>query len=92
MLPTRSPGSVPRSMTTGRANGSRTSSRLLDNGFDLGGEQLKTRPRGVPDDHPRLGLLRPKSLTAGRVHGTPPWLSTEKAVDHSEVAGEGRLR
>lgn len=51
-------------------------------GFEVGGEQLKTRPRGVPADHPRLYLLRHKSLTALKPHGTPSWLSTSEVVDH----------
>jgi len=36
------------------------------NGLTDGGDQLKTRPRGVAADHPRLDLLRYRSLTAGR--------------------------
>jgi uncharacterized protein (TIGR02453 family) len=51
-------------------------------GFEVGGEQLKTRPRGAPADHPRLYLLRHKSLTATRDHGTPDWMSTPEVVDH----------
>ena len=43
-------------------------------GFAIGGEQLKTRPRGVAEDHPRLELMRHKSLTARRLHGVPTWL------------------
>jgi uncharacterized protein (TIGR02453 family) len=48
--------------------------------FEVGGEQLKTRPRGYADDHPRLDLLRHKSLTVGREHGVPSWLSTARVV------------
>ena len=51
-------------------------------GFEVGGEQLKTRPRGAPADHPRLYLLRHKSLTAFKPHGTPSWLSTPEVLDH----------
>ncbi|MCH1882733.1 DUF2461 domain-containing protein [Agrococcus sp. ARC_14] len=35
-------------------------------GYDLGGEQLKTAPRGVDPEHPRIALLRFKWLTARR--------------------------
>jgi uncharacterized protein (TIGR02453 family) len=53
---------------------------LEASGMEIGGEVLKTRPRGVPEDHPRLELMRHKSLTAGRRHGTPAWLSTRRVV------------
>jgi uncharacterized protein (TIGR02453 family) len=35
-------------------------------GYDVGGEQVATRPRGVPADHPRLHLMRRQFLTVGR--------------------------
>ncbi len=35
-------------------------------GVETYGEALKTAPRGYPRDHPRVGLLRHKSLVAGR--------------------------
>ncbi|MER6038849.1 DUF2461 domain-containing protein [Streptomyces sp. NPDC001835] len=35
-------------------------------GFSLGGVTLQTRPRGVPADHPRVGLLRHRTLDIGR--------------------------
>ena len=53
---------------------------LEDATFERGGEQLKTRPRGYAADHPRIGLLRHKSLTAGRQHGVPSWMSTGRVV------------
>lgn len=47
--------------------------RLLDryekDGFEVGGDRLKTSPRGWPADHPRIGLLRHKSLFVGRPYG-----------------------
>ncbi|KAF0848682.1 DUF2461 domain-containing protein [Nocardia caishijiensis] len=49
-------------------------------GYVLGGEQLKTRPKGYPADHPRLALLRHKSLIVRREHGAPDWLETPAAV------------
>jgi uncharacterized protein (TIGR02453 family) len=38
---------------------------LRDGGQSIGGDRIKTRPRGVPADHPRIELLRHRSLTAG---------------------------
>ncbi len=54
---------------------------LVGSGFELGGETVATRPRGVPADHPRLELMRHKHLLAGRQHGSPPWLPTPEVVD-----------
>lgn len=39
---------------------------LEERGYEIGGEQLKTAPRGVDRDHPRIALLRRKWLTARR--------------------------
>lgn len=55
---------------------------LVAAGFELGGDQVATRPRGVPADHPRLELMRHKNLIAKREHGAPAWLSTPEVVDH----------
>jgi uncharacterized protein (TIGR02453 family) len=55
---------------------------LRDAGFDLEGEQLKTRPRGIAADHPRVDLLRFKSLMGLKRFGAPGWLATPAAVDH----------
>ena len=49
--------------------------RLERDGLAVGGEQLKTRPRGIPADHPRVDLLRYRSLTAGRDWPAGPELS-----------------
>lgn len=57
-------------------------------GFEIGGDQLKTRPKGVPEDHPRLELLRHKSLVAWRDHGVPPWLSRPAVLE--EVRADWR--
>ncbi len=35
-------------------------------GLTVDGDKLKTRPRGMPEDHPRLDLLRHRSLYAWR--------------------------
>ncbi len=39
---------------------------LVGAGVEIRGEQLKTRPKGVAPDHPRLDLLRHKGLYGGR--------------------------
>ncbi len=39
---------------------------LRANGFEIGGERLKTRPRGYDADHPRIDLLRHKALYGHR--------------------------
>ena len=50
-------------------------------GFSLEGDRMKTRPRGVPADHPRLELLRCRSLMVFRRYGAPDWLATPRALD-----------
>lgn len=42
---------------------------LTKAGWTVGGERLKTAPRGWDVDHPRIELLRHKSLTVGREYG-----------------------
>lgn len=54
---------------------------IVDAGHTVHGEQLKTRPRGYPEDHPRLDLLRYKSLTAWAEFGVPSWLHTPAAAE-----------
>jgi uncharacterized protein (TIGR02453 family) len=41
-------------------------SALAADGLAVEGDQMKTRPRGIPADHPRVELLRYRSLTASR--------------------------
>jgi uncharacterized protein (TIGR02453 family) len=54
---------------------------LVRHGFTPGGDQVKTRPRGCPADHPRLALMRHESLIAGRRHPPTADLSTPAALD-----------
>ncbi|MBF4161245.1 DUF2461 domain-containing protein [Nocardioides acrostichi] len=54
---------------------------LEKKGFEVGGERLKTSPRGYDSDHPRIELLRHKSLTLGRSHGFEPVIHTPAALD-----------
>jgi uncharacterized protein (TIGR02453 family) len=53
---------------------------LRGSGLSIGGDQLKTRPRGVAGDHPRLELLRHRSLTAGREWPAGPLLHDRQAL------------
>ena len=39
-------------------------------GWEIGGERVKTTPRGFPADHPRIELLRHKQLYVGHSYGT----------------------
>ncbi|MEO6887192.1 MAG: DUF2461 domain-containing protein [Jatrophihabitantaceae bacterium] len=43
--------------------------RMRRGGWQLGGEQLKTAPRGFGADHSRIELLRHKSMTLSRSYG-----------------------
>ncbi|WP_309650496.1 DUF2461 domain-containing protein [Nocardioides sp.] len=51
-------------------------------GFEVGGEQLKTSPRGWPADHPRIGLLRHKQLVVGKPYGFESFIHTPELLDH----------
>lgn len=62
----------------------RITADLRTAGFEIGGDRLKTQPRGFATDHPRIDLLRHRSLTAGRAFGAPEWLATARAA--TEVA------
>jgi uncharacterized protein (TIGR02453 family) len=55
--------------------------RLRSEGLEIGGDRLKTSPRGYPADHPRIDLLRHRSLTAFRQHGFEPVIHTAELVD-----------
>lgn len=43
-----------------------TLAKLRKAGYEMAGEELKSAPRGYATDHPRVALLRYKSLHAGR--------------------------
>jgi uncharacterized protein (TIGR02453 family) len=56
--------------------------RLEGAGYELGAlHTLKTAPRGVPRDHPRIGLLRRKGLIISRSFPRASWMHTAKALD-----------
>jgi len=50
-------------------------------GWELGGEALKTSPRGYDADHPRIGLLRHKSMTLGKSYGFEAVIHTPELAD-----------
>ena len=72
-----------------------TGSRLLaivggleTGGYEIGGEELKRTPPGLPADHPRARLLRHRRLYMWKNFGLQPWLGTAAAKDR--VAGVWR--
>lgn len=54
-------------------------SGLRGDGFEVGGETVRTAPRGWPRDHPRIDLLRMKSMTVWRRFPPSRWFSTPRA-------------
>jgi uncharacterized protein (TIGR02453 family) len=46
---------------------------------------LKSAPRGYPSDHPRIGLLRHKGLTAWQHWEPAPWLQTASAAQRLQA-------
>jgi uncharacterized protein (TIGR02453 family) len=54
---------------------------LVEEGYTISGEQLKTTPRGYDREHPRIGLLRHKQLFAGRELGFEPVVHTPELLE-----------
>ncbi|MFZ5847645.1 MAG: DUF2461 domain-containing protein [Actinomycetota bacterium] len=54
---------------------------LTGAGWTLGGDRLKTSPRGYDADHPRIELLRHRSMTLGKSYGFEPFIHTPDLVD-----------
>lgn len=50
--------------------------RLDEQGYLVSGNLLATRPRGVSPDHPRLPLMRHRSMVVDADHGVPEWMET----------------
>jgi uncharacterized protein (TIGR02453 family) len=50
-------------------------------GWTLGGEKLKTSPRGYDANHPRIELLRHKSMTLGKPYGFESFIHTPELLD-----------
>jgi uncharacterized protein (TIGR02453 family) len=59
----------------------RITNKLTKLGFELGGERLKTAPRGYDAEHRRIDLLRHKSLHAGRSYAFEPVIHTADLLD-----------
>jgi uncharacterized protein (TIGR02453 family) len=57
-------------------------------GWTLGGDRLKTTPRGYAADHPRIDLLRHRSMTLGKDYGFEPVIHTAELLD--QVRGDWR--
>jgi len=55
--------------------------KLRRQGLEVGGEQLIRPPRGYDADHPRVDLLRHKSLTVGRDYGFDKVIHTPQLLD-----------
>lgn len=55
--------------------------RLTEEGWEIGGDRLKTAPRGWARDHPRIDLLRYKSITAMRDYGFDGVIHTPALAD-----------
>lgn len=55
--------------------------KLEKAGFEVGGDRLKTSPRGYDADHPRIELLRHRSLTLGKLYGFEPIIYTPELAD-----------
>lgn len=56
---------------------------LSEAGYQIGGERLRSRPRGVPANHPQIELLRHRTLTAHQEFPSDtPWIGTSGAAEH----------
>ncbi|HEY0472070.1 MAG TPA: DUF2461 domain-containing protein [Kribbella sp.] len=54
---------------------------LQTDGWTLGGDKLKTSPRGYDAEHPRIELLRHKSMTLGKSYGFEAVIHSAGLVD-----------
>ena len=62
---------------------------LARGGYEVGAhDELKTAPRGIPKDHPRIALLRRKGLMAWRSWPVAKWLHSKSAADRIRSAWE----
>ena len=50
-------------------------------GLSVGGNPLKTVPRGYPADHPRIELLRWREVGTSRQFALEPWIATPAVKD-----------
>ena len=47
-------------------------------GFEIGGDMLKTRPRGVAEDNPDIDLLRHRTMHVTKVWEPEAWMGTRR--------------
>ncbi|WP_285744120.1 DUF2461 domain-containing protein [Lentzea sp. NBRC 105346] len=60
--------------------------KLVKAGWTLAGEQLKSKPRGFDADHPRIDLLRHKSIYVHRTWPPDDALHERKCIDRVRKA------
>lgn len=72
-----------RAVDDGRKAGALTRAlgKAAEAGLVLGEPELKRAPKGWPADHPRIELLRRRSIIAGHRQGLPKWLHGKGAGD-----------
>ena len=58
----------------------RALTKLEKAGFEIGGDRLKTSPRGYDADHPRIDLLRHKQIVASRPYGFEKVIHTQAVL------------
>jgi uncharacterized protein (TIGR02453 family) len=59
----------------------RVLTKLQKAGWELRGDKLKTTPRGYDADHPRIELLRHRSLWVAKSYGFEPVIHTPALLD-----------
>ena len=62
--------------------------RTVSRRFVVDGDPVKTRPRGVSPDHPKLELMRFRKVTAMREYSADEWETTPKTL--ASVRGDWR--
>lgn len=55
--------------------------KLRRSGWEIGGDRLKTSPRGFTGDHPRIELLRHRSLVISKAYGFEPVIHSADLAD-----------
>jgi uncharacterized protein (TIGR02453 family) len=59
----------------------RVLAKLRRGGWEIGGDRLKTTPRGFTGDHPRIELLRHRSLVISKSYGFEPIIHSAGLAD-----------
>lgn len=52
----------------------------IEKRYETNGNPLKTKPKGYDADHPRIELLRNRSLTFAKNYDGESWIGTQKAL------------